>query len=216
MNGLTAQHLFETPLIRAELAGADAIGRDLLQRIAERDFNPGVASTSDSRMLRWGGEAAVAILEQCIAIADRHTVDVEAEQGQTRYGWWADLRAQWGGERGIIEQSFYPGAYFSAVTVIGPAGTEVGELTLEDPRMPMLHMEDAGLRVRTAPGAEPLAGSERIPLHPGQLLMFPAWLRRRLVFAEPYRQSIALTLNLTAFLATAPVGSEPERGPEQG
>lgn len=215
MSGLTAQHLFETPLIMTELVGAEAIGRDLVTRIAERDFDPHRAWTSDSRMLRWGGEAAVAMLEQCITLADRFTVDVEAEQGHTRYGWWADLRAQCGGEAGIIEQAFYPGAYFSVVTVLGPAGI-LGEMTLEDPRMPMLHMEDRGLRVRTGPGEAPLAGSERVPLRAGQLLMFPAWLRRRLVFAEPYRQSIALTLNLTAFLATAPVGSGQERGPAQG
>jgi len=205
--GLTAQHLFGTPLVVADLEDWEIIGRDLRVRIEER-CRPGAQDLasgwrSDDRMMRWGGDAAVGLLEQAIQLADRLTMDIDAPDGSSRYLWFAQLGAELARGDGTIESRDYPGSYWTVVTLIGAGEADpsagVCLLVVEDPRLPMIQMEDAALFIRPVPGAAPVEAEQRVRLVPGQQAMFPSWLRHRLELDAASRQNVVLTLNLTAF-----------------
>lgn len=204
---LTGQHLFETPLIVADLQDGPAITGELYRvaegRRAEMPGDPAQVWSSDHRMLRWAGEPAMALLNSCVELADRMTIDVEAPPGETAFGWWADLRSQFAGAENRIGPACYPSAFWSVLTV-SPGDGEV-RMKLHDPRMPMLQMEDPGLRVRAGPDGPILGADHEIALTPGRLLMIPAWLSRTVEFSPESQDRVLLTLNLTAFLA----GAEP-------
>jgi len=90
---LTTSLLFETPLIVHELAKSAELAAELVRLAATRraSDNSGQPWETDSRMLRWAGDPAIQLLEGCVEIADRYTVDIDVPEGRTRYGWWADL-----------------------------------------------------------------------------------------------------------------------------
>jgi len=204
---LHAQQLFETPLIVTDLDEARVILPALLRSARERPQQaPGAAGrpwSTDHRMLRWAGEPAVQLLHACVALADRFTADIDAPAGRTRYGWSADLRASFAGSERRIGPASFPSAFWS-VLALASEGPAEAQIMIEDPRAPMLEMEDPGLRFRAGPGAPPLQSSYSTPFKTGQLLMFPAWLRRHADFAQSAPESALITLNLTAFLVEPP------------
>lgn len=202
---LHAQHLFETPLIVGALDSAAAILPALLRSARERRSpgNAGRPWSTDHRMLRWAGEPAVQLLHACVALADRFTADIDAPAGRTRYGWSADLRASFAGSERRIGPISFPSAFWSVLVLASDDPAQV-QVVIDDPRASILEMEDPGLRFRSGPGAPPLQPSYTTPLATGQLLMFPAWLRRHADFAETAAESALITLNLTAFLVEPP------------
>ena len=204
---LTTSLLFETPLIVHELAKSAELAAELVRLAATRraSDNSGQPWETDSRMLRWAGDPAIQLLEGCVEIADRYTVDIDVPEGRTRYGWWADLRAQFPGAEGRLEARCFPSAYWSVL--LSARGDGDVRIILEDPRMPMIAMEDPGLRVRMSPAGDILEAEHEFSLQEGQVAMFPAWLRRRVEFSSDARQRGLLTLNLFAFLASDPAGA---------
>jgi hypothetical protein len=209
---LHGQHVFETPLIASELDGAAAILPALLGSARERqEQSPGDAGRSwstDRRMLRWAGEPAVQLLHACVALADRFTADIDAPAGRTRYGWSADLRASFPGSERRIGPDCFPSAFWSVLALASEAPSEV-KVVIDDPRGPLLEMEDPGLRFRAGPGAPALQPTYATSLATGQLLMFPAWLMRHADFTDTAQESALITLNLTAFLVEPPREAEP-------
>ena len=207
---LRAYQFFATPLVIAPLAGgadlAGKLGSIARKRRQEAGVPPGAEWQSDSDMLDWGGQAALDLLRLATTLADRFVVDVDAPAGDKRFAWAADLRSHFGGPAGLSVPPFFPGAYWSILTVTDGSGR--AEVLFEDPRLPMIHMEEPWLRIRLAPDGPPIATEVRRELHPGELVMCPAWLRRTVSITGD--DQALLTLNLTAFLSIVPTEAVPE------
>ncbi|ATE63448.1 TIGR02466 family protein [Rhizorhabdus dicambivorans] len=203
--------LFETPLLADMLPGHETINPQLAATIrARRAQDPAgmqrsnrLGWHSDTAMLDWGGPAFRPLIERAIAIANAQTVDIRPK-GATPFSWYAEAWANVSAHGGSNQFHCHAGAYWSAVYYVddGYAGSADralgGELTLEDPRMPAMLMEQPGLRLRPRP-EDPLAEPDQL-VRPrsGQLLMFPAWLRHGV---RPYLgpgERISIAINLIA------------------
>lgn len=205
-----AYQFFSTPLVVAPLTGGaelvEQLGSIARARRQEAGVESGTEWQSDSAMLDWGGQPALDLLGSATALAERFVVDIDASAGEKRFAWAADLQAHFAGAAGLSVPPFYPGAYWSILTVTD--GTGDAELLFEDPRLPMIQMEEPWLRIRLEPDGARVATENRRVLQTGELVMCPAWLRRTVSISDDDRA--LLTLNLTAFLATAPTEAVPD------
>lgn len=208
---MAIEKLFETPLIFDQLPDAAALCADLKVAILARRQQDRVGRAvsnrlgwhSDANMLEWGGPAAMQILEQVIETADRYTLDIAA-QGTPRYAWVPEMWANISAHGASNQIHAHPGSYWSAVFYVddGYAGSADralgGEIELEDPRAPMIHMEAPDLRFRERADAPVEAPEVLVRPGSGRLIMFPSWLRHgvRPYFGSGSRISVAI--NLTA------------------
>lgn len=195
---------FATPVISTVLEHEPAFN-DALARIirARRDVSDGVKRSnvggwhSDTNLLRWAGEAVAPVIRRMVDLADANIVDTQAMPGERR-GWlleaWANINPPGCGNAPHVHGgSFWSGVYYVAV----PEG-EGGEITFDDPRLPMIEMHSPMLRFRDCGGERVL----RIKPVASQLLLFPAWLRHAV---EPWQsqgsgggERISIAVNLTA------------------
>jgi hypothetical protein len=205
-----AYQFFATPLVIAPLTGSadlvEQLGSIARERRQEAGGEPGTEWQSDSTMLDWGGKPALDLLGSATALADQFVVDIDASAGEKRFAWAADLRAHFAGAAGLSVPPFFPGAYWSILMVTNGSGH--AEVAFEDPRLPMIQMEEPWLRIRPEPEGAPVATEHRHALQAGELVMCPAWLRRTVSINGDDRA--LLTLNLTAFLATTPTEAASE------
>jgi uncharacterized protein (TIGR02466 family) len=211
-------HLFDTPLIVAEIQDCAELNRALIGAIEQRlAADPeGVAISnrigwhSDTEMLEWAGEPAHRLMDAVIAIANKYTRDIAAE-GRRRFIWVPEMWANVSGKGASNQLHTHAGSFWSAVYYVddgyqGSADRALGgELEIEDPRAPMVNMEAPDLRFRTAANAAPVSHETIIRPSTGRLLLFPAWLRHAVkpYFGEARRISIAM--NLTAIRVPAKV-----------
>ncbi len=208
-DGLEAAAFFETPLIIDSVPDAFALNADLRAAItARRTQHAGLHISnvlgwhSDTRMLEWGGAAALRLVEHVIGLADQFTLDIAAT-ADPRYVWVPEIWANVSGHRASNQFHSHPGAYWSAVYYVddgyggSPDRSLGGELILEDPRMPMTMMQAPDLRILNGTGAF-YEYEQLIRPSAGRLLMFPAWLRHgvRPYFGKGERISVAI--NITA------------------
>jgi uncharacterized protein (TIGR02466 family) len=203
--------LFETPLLVDMLPGFETLNPQLAAAIrARRAQDPaGVQRSnrlgwhSDLALAEWGGGGARSLIERVVAHANAQTVDIRPA-GSVPFGWHATAWANMSGHGASNQFHCHAGAFWSAVYYVddGYAGSPDrglgGELTLEDPRMPAILMEQPDLRLRARPD-DPLPEPDQL-IRPrsGQLLMFPGWLRHGV---RPYRgegERISIAINLTA------------------
>ncbi|OYW24222.1 MULTISPECIES: TIGR02466 family protein [unclassified Sphingomonas] len=191
---------FATPVISVVLDHDAGFNAELARVIrARRDVSEGVMRSnvggwhSDTRLLHWAGEQVAPVIRRMVELADANIVDTQALLGERR-GWlleaWANINPPGSANAPHVHGgSFWSGVYYVAV----PEG-EGGEITFDDPRLPMIEMHAPMLRFRDSGGERVL----RIKPVASQLLLFPAWLRHAV---EPWQgegERISIAVNLTA------------------
>ena len=209
--------VFETPVVVEEVANPaelnEALKAAILKRQAEHE---GISISniggwhSDTAMLEWGGEAARALCQQIIALADDTTIDVKARQGR-RHRWAPEMWANVSPPGSSNRHHSHPGAYWSAVYYVddgygGSSDRELGgELVLYDPRMPMIRMTAPDLRFKGPDGSP---DHDEIFIRPsaGRIVMFPSWLNHAVLPYQGHGTRISIAVNLT------PVAMPPEQG----
>jgi uncharacterized protein (TIGR02466 family) len=212
-----AASLFDTLVIVDRMEDAEALDEELKRLILDRratDSGIQISNIggwhSDTRMLRWGGEAALKLVKRVIAAADVYTVDVRAA-GKARFRWLPEMWANVS-ERGASNQFHtHPGAFWSAVYYVddgydGSADDSLGgELILLDPRMPMIRMAAPDLRFRR-PGQKPEDQDKWFRPKSGTMVIFPAWLSHavRPYYGTGLRISIAINLTAVPLPSAAP------------
>ena len=204
--------MFETPFLIDTVPDSEALNAELMPLIrGRREADPAGLSRSnrqgwhsDLNIFQWGGPAIRKLGERAIANANGITVDLRQPAGP-RYRWdcrgWANSLRQGGSN----QYHSHSGAYWSAVYFVddgygGSADPALGgEIEFEDPRMPMVTMEEPDLRFR--PHRDGPVPEHEIFLRPvtGQMLMFPGWLRHgvRTYLGDGERMSIAINLVAT-------------------
>lgn len=215
--GPQAASLFDTPVIVDQMPDAAALNAQLKAAILKRrkEDPAGVSISnvggwhSDLEMLRWGGDAAMRLLERVIAAADRFTVDVRSK-GQPRYKWFPEMWANVSATGASNQNHSHPGAFWSAVYYVddGYAGSTDdrlgGELVLLDPRMPMIRMNTPDLRFQR-PGQKPDDHEKWFRPVSGLIVIFPSWLTHavRPYFGNADRISIAINLSAVPLSVSA-------------
>jgi uncharacterized protein (TIGR02466 family) len=203
--------LFSTPVLTERWPGAERWTKPLFDAIMERrTSHPSVSLSnvhgwqSQTDMIDWGGQAALALRDDVLARCDDFTVDVR-ETDRRRFVWlpemWANVN-----EPGASNQSHcHPGSQWSAVYYVedGYDGSDErslgGEIVFTDPRMPMVRMRDPDVRYLRANGSYDHFEAWVRP-KTGQLILFPAWLMHNV---RPYngkgvRVSIAVNISSRA------------------
>ncbi len=212
MSEMAVASMFETPFVIDTLPGFAAVNAELGPLIrARRDQDPtGITRSnrqgwhSDVTIFEWGSEGIKTLAEHLLALANAHSVDIREPQ-TPRYRWnshgWANIH-----QRGSSNQfHIHPAAFWSAVYYVddgygGSTDPQLGgEIEFEDPRMPMVIMEEPDLRFRARPDF-PVPRHE-IFLRPatGMVLMFPGWLRHgvRTYLGDGERITVAINLIAT-------------------
>jgi uncharacterized protein (TIGR02466 family) len=201
--------LFETPVVIDEVPNAEALNAALKPAILDRRAaSPGVTISniggwqSEHDMVQWGGDALNAIVRHVIALADAHCVDI-VSPAAPRHRWGTDIWANVSPPHASNQMHTHPGAFWSAVYYVddgsnGPGPVKGGELTIEDPRMPMILMTMPNLRFRRPDGAphEPQLG-----LRPksGRVILFPGWLNHGVMPHGGPGERISIAINLHPF-----------------
>ncbi|MFJ6438582.1 TIGR02466 family protein [Streptomyces sp. NPDC091416] len=202
--------MFSTPVARMLFPYADEVAAPLTERILQRpgamskDF--GYKTETAGELVRWGGEPAVRLTRWVCAAAGRfvesltglslseafeRSAGLEGEEGtqgrQVRVAAsrsWASVYRP--GDR--HEAHFHPNTALSAVYYV--TAPNLCEINFLDPR-PNVDYFDSGIS---------LAGDShrtRITCKPGELVIFPGWLRHSVptFHEESKRISIAWNLN---------------------
>lgn len=213
----TISQLFATPLLRVAYPYADEAAGALAGRILERDQDDpgkdfGYKRETSGELTRWAGPEAQRLSRWVCAMAGRFvesqtgmSLDEAFSRSSRREAGAVETGGQAGGVRVGVTRSwasvyragdrheahFHPNTALSAVYYVSAPG--VCELDLLDPR-PNVDYFDAGIS---------LAGDShrvRLACAPGELVVFPGWLRHSV---PPFqdgtvRVSIAWNLNYTS------------------
>ena len=189
--------LFPTPVIVDELDDAEALNRELEQAIlAQQTRDEGVKLSnrggwqSKRDFPRWGGQAAAAVVNRAIAIANGHTV---VGSGRPP-AWHVDSWANVSGSGNFNMPHVHGGSFWSAVYYVRAGHGSGGELVLHDPRMPELRMHAPGVQFK---GIGP---ELKVPIQPksGLMVLFPAWLWHSVEPWEGTGQRISVAMNIRA------------------
>lgn len=205
-----AQHLgfFETPLAYTRLKDASALLNDLETVIrSNMAKSEGIHRSniggwhSDTNMMDWGGSAAAKLADTAIKVCKRLS---HFEESTTEdWDWTARMWANVTSNGGLNQAHAHPGNLWAAVLYLdlGDDGKESndvgGAFYIEDPRFPMAAMHNAGARLIGVNG-QPQRYEVEFNLEPGNLLIFPAWLRHGV---RPYTgsgQRISIAMNIDA------------------
>jgi uncharacterized protein (TIGR02466 family) len=194
--------LFETNVIHACTAGSEALTAALAAAIrgrmaedagVERSNIGGWHSRTD--MLDWGGPAAAKLADIAIKLAKRmsHFDGRDPASVQWSVRMWANVSPA-----GAINTSHaHPGVLWAAVYYVAAEAGSGGELFLEDPRFPVPQLTFPGFRAIGADG-QPQEPIHKIAPAPGDLVLFPGWMRHGV---HPHRGSedrISIAMNIYA------------------
>ncbi|MFK7862662.1 MAG: TIGR02466 family protein [Pseudohongiellaceae bacterium] len=203
-----AQHLgfFETPVAYTRLKDASNLLSDLEAAIrSNMTKSEGILRSniggwhSDTDMMDWGGSAAAKLADTAVKICKR--LSHFKESSVDSYDWTTKMWANVTGAGGLNQAHAHPGNLWAAVLYLD-LGEEVekskdvgGAFFIEDPRFPMAAMHNTAARLIGVNG-QPQQYEVEFNLEPGNLLVFPAWLRHGV---RPYtgnRQRISIAMNI--------------------
>lgn len=205
-----AQHLgfFETPVAYTRLKDAAQLLLDLEEAIRSNKANSeGIHRSniggwhSDTNMMNWGGSAAVKLADTAIKICKRlsHFKESSVDDHDWTTRMWANVTSA----GGLNQAHAHPGNLWAAVLYLD-LGAEPesstdsgGAFYIEDPRFPMAAMHNTAARLMGVNG-QPQQYEVEFNLEPGNLLIFPAWLRHGV---RPYtgsRERISIAMNIDA------------------
>ena len=203
------QGLFETPIVVSKLTDGDNFIRDLRAIILDkRSGDPGIGRSnvggwhSDVDMLSWGGAPALKLAEIAIAIARRMSAFPGASHDD--YHWVCQMWANVSGHGASNHLHLHPTNLWSGACYVDMGGAEDdpalgGAFYFEDPRFPLPVMHNTRFRFVGADGqAMPLM--PEVGTKPGDILMFPAWLKHGV---KPYVGDglrISVAFNIDAIL----------------
>ena len=203
-----AEHLglFETSVLHARLSDAEGLTEALRSRILDRRARDaeGVRRSniggwhSRTDMLQWGGPAAETLAELTIKVARRLTHFADRDPGSVAWStrMWANVSPT-----GALNMSHaHPGGVAWAAVYYVDMGMADGEagggsFYIEDPRFPVPQMTFPGMRVVGLDGA-PQETQRRFRTRPGDLILFPAWLRHGVDPHQGSRERISIAMNL--------------------
>jgi uncharacterized protein (TIGR02466 family) len=185
---VSVNHIFPTPIVRAELADHEALNAALLKSIAERRATQ--ESTSHSNlggwqsswdMDRWGGPAFVALVRAAMQIVTRMTATRTGQPAapQWRFNAWANVNGRGHGN----EFHQHPGAFWSAVYYVDDGGIGVATVMYA----PTLTIAGRA--------SQAMGGAEQIAPKVGTLIAFPSWLSHGV---RPYagsRERVSIAIN---------------------
>ena len=218
----TPEGVFETTIVTAEMPNAEALNSKLksivLAQMAKqagvsRSNLNGWQSAPDMLSARWGGEAAISVVQLALATCNRFSMDLKATD-TPRFEWTADMWANVSGSGASNNWHVHPQAFWSAVYYVddgysGPDDTTTGgELVLQDPRYPMNRMFSTELVFRS-PDGRPQEYINTIRPRSGTLIAFPSWLYHKVLPYLGDRQRISLAINMTVMPARQPHESPP-------
>jgi uncharacterized protein (TIGR02466 family) len=200
--------LFETPVAIAKVEAPegviDALRDVILRRRAE---DPGVVRSniggwhSDTDMLHWGGQAARQVADAAVRLAKRmsHFNETTVED----YDWPVEMWANVSGQGAANLAHTHPGNLWACVFYVdfGGAPTEQtgGEFFLEDPRFPLTAMHTTAFRMKGVDG-HAQQHMRDFRLEPGDMVIFPAWLRHGVLPYSGGRERISIAINIDAKL----------------
>jgi len=206
----TVHHLFATPVIEVWPAqGKTWLGALRDRVLARRAEDPGIARSningwhSDTRMLEWGGDAAIELARETMAVCARYTSDVSAAQGQSRYEMGMEMWANVSPASASNQMHCHPGSFWSASFYVDDGGcTEDGFFVAQDPRFPSIRMNAPDLVYQDETGTKQMS-QHRIRPEPGKLVIFPSWMMHSVRPHKGPRERISIAMNVLA-LPTAP------------
>jgi hypothetical protein len=157
---------FETQLLTGRLAESQGIDAALAGLLHE---------ARDGQIDRMA--VPVQTVAECgLRLAARFTRDIGAGGGgRYRWEWEASI------ERGT--PGFRSGPFWSLL--YSPHQRARAGVELEDPRLPWILIEEPNLRFRDRPGGLMWEHHHRLELVPGEVVMFPAWIRCRMLGQDP-------------------------------
>lgn len=194
--------IFGTPVILTDLGVPDwnsALEELVLKR---RKEHPGSNHSnrggwqSDMNLLSWGGEPARQLALEVLDVADAQSLDLIGTP-DTPHNW---ILEAWGNVNGAGDSNVphahfgSSGCFWSAVYYVKVPEGEGGELVLEDPRGPMLHIHAPKMRFRNG-GVQ---GKAKIQPYAGLLVMFPSWMIHSVAPWEGTEYRISVALNVIA------------------
>ncbi len=197
--------LFETPVLHGRLAGSEALTEALEAVIRQRRAQDADGLNrsnvggwhSNTDMLDWGGPAAAKLAEMAIHTAKRlsHFDQRDPDSIDWSVRMWANVSPA-----GAVNMSHaHPGVLWAAVYYVatgGAPGEDVGgELYFEDPRFPVPFMTFPGFRMVGLDG-KPQPVERRLRTQPGDLVLFPAWLRHGVRPHSGSGDRISIAMNL--------------------
>lgn len=203
-----AQHLgfFETPVAYTRLKDAENLLQDLEEAIRLNMATSGGIHRSniggwhsDTDMLNWGGSAAAKLADTATKVCKRlsHFQESTTEDYEWTTRMWANVTSP----GGLNQAHAHPGNLWAAVLYLD-LGTDPenkadvgGAFYIEDPRFPMAAMHNTAARLMGVNG-QPQQYEVEFNLEPGNLLIFPAWLRHGV---RPYtgsRERISIAMNI--------------------
>jgi uncharacterized protein (TIGR02466 family) len=199
--------VFETPITVAKVHDAAPLVAQLRELIlAKRASHPGVMRSnvggwhSEADMLEWGGDAAYQVADAAVRMAKRMTY-FSSPTGADAYDWLVQMWANVSGPGSANLTHTHPGNLFACVFYVdfgGEANEETGgEFFLEDPRFPMSAMHQPALRPRGADG-NPQRTVINFRQDPGDMIMFPAWMRHGVLAYRGTRERISIAINVDA------------------
>jgi len=199
--------VFETPIAVAKVTNAEPLVAQLRDSIlAKRASHPGVMRSniggwhSEADMLDWGGEAAYQIADAAVRMAIRMT-HFSGPSGADAYDWLIQMWANVSGPGSANLTHTHPGNLFACVFYVdfggGPEEQTGGEFFLEDPRFPMTAMHLPALRARD-PDGNPQRTVLNFRQEPGDMIMFPAWMRHGVLAYNGTRERISIAINVDA------------------
>jgi uncharacterized protein (TIGR02466 family) len=203
---LTMLRLFPTPLLIADMPGAEALNAELRRIIlareqgsqsVERSNRGGWQSSWD--MHEWGGAPMRKLLAHVQAIANEATVDRAGNHHRLmwRINCWANVNRSGHGN----QFHTHPGALWSASYYVDDGGVGDdpslgGEFEIQDPRgvAPIMYAPQL-----TFPGPDgaALGESQRLTPRAGMIVVFPSWLSHGV---RPYtgsRERISIAINFS-------------------
>ena len=184
--------IFATPIITATIShpGLDeALEKAIL---AQEAPSPETNSTrggwqTDHNFAAWG-DAAVALADHVIRLADAHTEMLDREREWAIEGWANILQPG-----GYNLQHTHGSSFWSAVYYVRVDEGDGGALTFVDPRRALLHAYSNLLKMKTAG----IYGAAEVKPQAGLLVMFPAWLDHAVQPWEGTGLRISVAMNLS-------------------
>ncbi|NNC99151.1 MAG: hypothetical protein HKN85_03115 [Gammaproteobacteria bacterium] len=223
----TSQGAFETTIVTAEMPNAEALNHKLKSIVlAHQEKNQGVSrsnvngwqSAPDMLSARWGGEAAISVVQLALATCNRFSMDLKMTD-TPRFEWTADMWANVSGTGASNNWHVHPQAFWSAVYYVddgydGPDDSKAGgELVFQDPRFPMNRMFSSELVFRS-PDGRPQGHTATIRPRNGMLIAFPSWLFHRVLTYQGVGPRISLAINMTVMPARSPQDTNTGKRPE--
>jgi uncharacterized protein (TIGR02466 family) len=202
----TTLSLFATPVLVAEIPGADALNVELRHIVLDREANSPTIERSNRGgwqsswdMHEWGGTPMLRLVAYARAIIDDTTIDRTGQHRQIswRINSWANINRTGHGN----QFHTHPGALWSVSYYVDDGGIHAdrslgGEFEIADPRgvAPVMYAPQF-----TFPGPDgaSLGESQRFTPKAGAMIVFPSWLQHGVCPYRGNRERISIAMNFS-------------------